>query len=171
MRRAARVTTVLALASAATVAALAADPNPESQSATIFGPTNLPLAQGAAALEEGRIEEGIRLTLEGLSIPTDPQNRAAGYSNLCAGYAALKKWDEALKHCNTALSIDPRNWRTFNNRAAVHAGRGDYDEAIRDLRVGLDISPHSRTLHESLRIIQQNKRLMAARSRSAIRAP
>jgi tetratricopeptide (TPR) repeat protein len=175
MRRVARATPVLALMAAAGAGAFAAEPpqppRPEPQSSTVFGPTNLLLAQGATALEEGRIEEGIQLTLEGLKSPTDPQNRAAGHSNLCAGYAALRQWDEAIKHCNTALEIDPYNWRTFNNRAGAHSGKGDYDAAIRDLRAGLELAPRSRTLHESLRIVQQNKRLVAARGRSAVRSP
>ena len=40
-----------------------------------------------------------------------------------------------------------------------------------DLRAGLEIAPNSRTLLESLRIAQQNKRLYGVRSRSAVRSP
>jgi len=142
-----------------------------TQSTTVLGPTNPQLAEGAAALVEGRTEDGIRLTLEGLKLPTDPRNKAAGYANLCAGYAMLRMWDEALQHCNTAIELDRNNWRSFNNRAAVHAGKGEYDLAVDDIRAGLDIAPDSRTLTESLRIIQQNKRLVGTRSRSSVRPP
>jgi tetratricopeptide (TPR) repeat protein len=83
----------------------------------------------------------------------------------------LKKWDEALEYCNTSLSMDRNNWRTFNNRAAVYVGKGEYEHAMADLRAGLEISPNSRTLLESLRIVQQNKRLYGVRSRSAVRSP
>jgi tetratricopeptide (TPR) repeat protein len=142
-----------------------------AQSATVMGPTNPQLSDGATALDSGRIEEGIRLTLEGLKIPTNPQDKAAGYANLCAGYAMLKQWDDALQHCNTSLSVDPRNWRAFNNRAAVYAGRGQYDLAMKDIRAGLDLAPKSSTLLESLRVVQQNKRLLNTRSRSSLRPP
>jgi tetratricopeptide (TPR) repeat protein len=146
--------------------AAAADP---TQSMTVLGPSNPDLASGATALQEGRIEEGIRLTLSGLKAPGDARDRAAGYANLCAGYALLKQWDEALKHCNAALALDQTNWRVFNNRAAVMVGKGEYDLAIVDLRSGLELAPNSHTLQESLRIVQQNKRLASIRSRSAIR--
>ncbi len=160
---------------AATVAVLAmsgiAHAAEPAQSATVMGPTNPQLSDGAMALESGRTEEGIRLTLDGLKIPTNPQDKAAGYANLCAGYAMLKQWDEALQHCNTSLVLDPRNWRTFNNRAAVYAGRGQYDLAMNDIRAGLDLAPKSSTLLESLRVVQHNKRLLSTRSRSSLRPP
>ncbi len=166
-----RVTLFTALFLAALVAndeAHAADP---AQSATTIGPSNPALADGASALEAGRIEDGIRLTLDGLKAPADSADKAAGYSNLCAGYAMLKQWDEALTHCNTALALNKGNWRTFNNRAAIYVEKGQYELALADLRAGLEISPNSRTLLESLRIVEQNKRLFGTRSRSSVRSP
>ena len=74
------------------------------------------------------------LTIEGLKFPAESRDKAAGYSNLCAGYAMLKQWDKALPHCNTALSIDQNNWRAFNNRAAIYVAKGQYDHAMADLR-------------------------------------
>ncbi len=142
-----------------------------TQSATVMGPSNAQLADGATALDQGRVEEGIRLTLAGLQFPTGRRDQAAGYSNLCAGYAMLQRWDEALQHCNTAIELDSNNWRSFNNRAAVFAGKGLYDKAVDDIRAGLRLAPDSRTLNESLRIIEENRRLLASRSRSSVRAP
>lgn len=161
------VATLAALLAAAGVA----HAEPPTHSSTVLGPSNPQLSEGASALDAGRIEEGIRLTLEGLQGPNVPQDKAAGYSNLCAGYALLKQWEEALKHCNTALALDDKNWRTFNNRAAIHSGRGQFDLAMRDVRAGLELAPNSRTLRETLRIIQENRRLLATRSRSSLRPP
>jgi tetratricopeptide (TPR) repeat protein len=141
----------------------------EAQSSTILGPGNPLLAEGAAKLEAGRVQEGIELTLAGLKAPNTFRDAAAGHSNVCAGYAMLKQWEEALRHCNTALGLDDSNWRTYNNRAAVFVGLGQYELAIADLRTGLEMAPKSRTLLESLRIAQQNKRLHDARTRTAVR--
>lgn len=171
MPRAAPITAVLAAAVAVSDVVLAVDPPPANQSATIVGPSNPQLADGATALDNGRVEEGIRLTIEGLKFPAEAHDKAAGYSNLCAGYAMLKQWDQALQHCNTSLTLDPYNWRTFNNRAAVYVGKGQYDHAMTDLRAGLEIAPTSRTLLESLRIVQENRRLAGVRSRSSVRSP
>ena len=169
MRRATLFIALLAAVSAVNGEVRATEPS--SQSATTIGPQNPALADGATALDAGRIEDGIRLTLDGLKLPTDAYDKAAGYSNLCAGYAMLKQWDEALPHCNTSLTLNKNNWRTFNNRAAIYVAKGQYELAIADLRAGLEIAPNSRTLLESLRIVQQNKRLYGTRSRSSVRSP
>ena len=165
-----RLARVAALIAAAFTANAAAGAEP-AQSATVMGPSNAQLADGATALEQGRVEDGIRLTLEGLQVPSGKQDQAAGYSNLCAGYAMLQKWDEALQHCNAAIELDSNNWRSFNNRAAVYAGKGQYDKAVDDIRAGLRLAPNSRTLNESLRIIEENRRLLASRSRTSVRPP
>ena len=70
--------------------------------------------------EAGRIEEGVRLTLEGLKGAATTQENAAGHSNACAGHVLLKQWAEALNQCNAALEIDTSNWRIYNNRAAIY---------------------------------------------------
>jgi tetratricopeptide (TPR) repeat protein len=133
----------------------AADP---AQSTTVIGPSNAQLAAGAEALENGRAAEGIRLTLEGLRGPNKPEDVAAAHSNLCAGYGMLKRWEDALRHCNTALELDRTNWRTFNNRAAVYTGKGLYDLALTDLQSALEIAPESRTLKRSLQVVEEHRR-------------
>ena len=129
MRRLALVFALFVAASAAGDA-LATEQSSQSQSMTIVGPSNPALSDGATALQEGRVEEGIRLTLDGLKRPTDVHDLAAGHSNLCAGYALLQRWDEALQECNASLALDKTNWRAFNNRAAALVGKGKYDLAL-----------------------------------------
>jgi len=162
MRPAVAASSLVAVAVVAGGAARAAE---SAQNATILGPLNTLLAEGAAALEAGRFEEGIRLTLEGLQTPSSVRDRAAGHANLCAGYAALKRWDEALDHCNRSIVLDRGNWRAFNNRAAVYVGKGRYDEALADVRTGLELAPQSRTLKESLNVVQQHIRVVRERGR------
>jgi tetratricopeptide (TPR) repeat protein len=163
------LTHLFVLAAAICVAAGAARAVEPSQTATVLGTLNESLADGAAALDSGRIADGIRLTLEGLKLPAEPHDKAAGYSNLCAGYAILKLWDEALQHCNASLAIEKTNWRAFNNRAAVYSGKGEYQLALADLRAGLELAPKSRTLLESLRIVQENKRAIRMHGRGSMR--
>jgi tetratricopeptide (TPR) repeat protein len=139
-----------------------------AQSATVIGPTNPLLAAGTDALEMGRYEEGIRLTLAGLEQPASRQDIAAGHSNICAGYAALKRWEEALGHCNKALELDRSNWRTFNNRAAVFVGLKQYDLAMTDVNAGLELAPQSGTLQKSREVVIQHRN---AASRERWRKP
>src|SRR5262245_49107945 len=128
-----------------------------AQSVTVLGAPNQRLAEGSVALEMGRFEEGIRLSLAGLKISNTRRDEAAGHSNVCAGYAALKRWQEALPHCNRSLELDRENWRAFNNRAAVYVGLKLYDFALTDVNAGLELAPGSRILHKSLVIVKEHR--------------
>lgn len=128
-----------------------------AQSITVLGAPNQRLAEGSVALEMGRYEDGIRLSLAGLKVSNTRRDEAAGHSNVCAGYAALKRWHEALPHCNRSLELDRENWRAFNNRAAVYVGLKLYDFAMNDVNAGLEISPKSRILHKSLEVVKEHR--------------
>lgn len=134
----------------------AADELQPGQSATVLGLVNPLLSQGSLALERGHFEEGVRLTLAGLEQPASLSDKAAGHSNVCAGYAALKRWGEALEHCNRALELDHNNWRTYNNRAAVFVGLKKYDLAMTDVNAGLNIAPNSSTLLKCREVVIQH---------------
>jgi tetratricopeptide (TPR) repeat protein len=140
----------------------------DAQSATIIGPLNPLLTEGSEALQMGRYEEGVQLSLAGLKQPNSPHDEAAAHSNICAGYAALKRWDEALEHCNRALELDNANWRTYNNRAAVFVGMKKFDLAMTDVNTGLGLAPDSETLLKSKEVVIQHR---AAATRERWRKP
>ena len=143
---------------------------PEGMSGTVLGGEDSTLADGAIALEQGRIQEGIRLTEIGLKTNADPVKAAVGESNLCGGYALLRDWVHALPHCNAAIELDPHNWQSFNNRAAVHSGLGQYDLALADLHTGLGLAPGASLLHQSLAVVEHNQKVLTRRERSFLRS-
>jgi tetratricopeptide (TPR) repeat protein len=143
---------------------------PEGMSGVVIGGETSTLADGALALEQGRVQEGIRLTEEGLKVNADPVKAAVGESNLCGGYALLRDWVHALPHCNVAIGLDPRNWQSFNNRAAVHSGLGQYDLALADLHTGLTLAPGANLLHQSLAVVEHNQRVLSRRERTFLRS-
>jgi len=151
MRFAAAVLIALAGASARG----AALPDAKPGSATVIAGENSLLADGASALREGRASDGIRLTLAGLKLAGSTRDTAAAHSNLCAGYVLLHQYDEALAQCDLSISLDPHNWRPYNNRAAAYAACGRYDEALADVMAGLKIAPGSPVLLLSLKIIRE----------------
>jgi tetratricopeptide (TPR) repeat protein len=167
MRSAAVVLTICAAVWGSCPAAFADD---IGQSRTVIGGGNPLLADGASALEQGRVDDGIRLTLEGLTQPNTMQDTAAGHANICAGYAILKRWDEALTHCNKSIDLDSGNWRAFNNRSAIFVAKGLYDQAIADVLTGLKIAPQSSTLKKSLQVAYEHKRAKRDRSKGATSA-
>jgi tetratricopeptide (TPR) repeat protein len=113
---------------------------------TVVGPANADLADGAAALRAGDVEEGVRLTERGLARAADRRDRVAGYSNLCAGLAMLERLEQALQACNQALLLDERHWRSYSNRALVYLKQERYPEAERDISSVEALSPNAHTL-------------------------
>jgi tetratricopeptide (TPR) repeat protein len=138
------------------------------QSVTVLGAPNQQLASGSAALEAGRYQDGIRLSLAGLEDVASTRDQAAGHANVCAGYAALKRWTDALPHCNRSLDLDRGNWRAFNNRAAVYVGLGMLDLALTDVNAGLALAPGSSILRKSLEVVKEHR---AAEKRDRRRRP
>jgi tetratricopeptide (TPR) repeat protein len=128
-----------------------------AQSNTVIGAPNQLISDGARAMEAGRFEEGMRLTLAGLELPAPPADAAAAHSNLCAAYVHFKRYDEALTHCNDALQLDTTNWRTYNNRAAVFVGMKKFDLAMTDVNTGLAIAPNSATLLKSREVVSEHQ--------------
>jgi tetratricopeptide (TPR) repeat protein len=165
----ARLSALFLIAAMGTHIPVSVEAQDSASSATVIvGDANALLADGAAALQAGRVEEGVRLTLEGLKGAVTAQDNAAGHSNACAGYVLLKQWPEALVQCNAALALDTSNWRTYNNRAAIYIQQGLYDLGMQDLRAGLALAPEAATLHESLRILERNKRISGRRTRRTV---
>jgi len=137
-------TGVITIALLASTAGLAG----EGVSTTVIG-QNEALAAGSRALQLGSYEEGVRLTQRGLASETRRMNRARGFSNLCAGYAGTREYENALDACREALAINDRNWRTYNNLALVLTGLDRAHEARRALGRAFELRPDSPTLQQT----------------------
>jgi tetratricopeptide (TPR) repeat protein len=147
-RPAALAALAMALVGVLQTAAAADSPN-----ATVVGTEPL-LSDGARALQFREYEQGVRLTLEGLKLSVSRRERAAGLNNLCAGYAGLQRYDEALAACNEALTLNIARWRVFNNRALALLGKKQVAAARRDVEAGLAINPDSRSLKKVLKLVE-----------------
>jgi tetratricopeptide (TPR) repeat protein len=161
-------TLMAALVSCVAAPTLAAEPPAASSSTTVIGGNEL-LQEGAAALREGDYERGIELTQLGLKRPNADHDVAAALSNLCAGFVGLRQYEQALKHCDDSLAINDTNWRTWNNRAAAHLGKGMYDAALQDVESGLERAPESNTLKKTRAIVLARQRAREQLQRDALR--
>ena len=107
-----------------------------------------------ARLQFRDFEQGVRLTLEGLKLSVSRRERAAGLNNLCAGYAGLQRYDEALSACDEALTLNIARWRVYNNRALALLGKNQVAAARRDVEAGLAINPDSQSLQKVLKLVE-----------------
>src|SRR5215510_14063458 len=122
------VTVLLIVVTMSGAACLAAEDPLSPSSNTVIGPNPM-LSDGASALMSGDYERGIQLTQLGLSSAVTKEDRAAAYANLCAGFAALKKYERALENCDQSVAIFDGNWRAWQNRAAANLGLGRVEES------------------------------------------
>lgn len=118
----------------------------QDEAKTVIGPRNLPLADGADALLAGDGEEGVRLTLRGLTMAQGSRERKLAHSNLCAGYVMIDKPRTALQHCNWVLDQYPDHWRTYNNRALAYLRLDRFEESEADIARGQALRPQSNKL-------------------------
>ncbi|MDH3589478.1 MAG: tetratricopeptide repeat protein [Gammaproteobacteria bacterium] len=135
---------------------IASEARPEDDviSKTVLG-LHPDLAKGTQAMQTGDFEEGIRLILRGLKYAGSARDRAAAYSNLCAGYARTGHFDTAIEYCSQSLELRPDNWRAYHNRTYALLSQGRIEEAIHDARTGLEIAPDASLLHQILGIAER----------------
>jgi tetratricopeptide (TPR) repeat protein len=144
------------------------EPPPANSSTTVIGGNEL-LQAGADEMRSGNYQRGVELTQEGLKRPNAQYDVAAALSNLCAGFVGLRQYDVAIKHCDESLAINDGNWRTWNNRAAAHMGKGMYDAALKDVEAGLERAPESNTLKKTRTIVMERQRAREQLQRDALR--
>src|SRR5512145_1687311 len=149
---------------AAVLPSIACAETPAASSNTVIGP-NVMLADGAEALMRGEWQRGVQLTQMGLSFAVSQQDRASALANLCAGFAALKKYQRALEYCDQSIALSADNWRTWQNRAAANLGLGKIEESLRDVQRGLQINPDSDSLQKTLAIARDHEKLQQERMR------
>lgn len=114
---------------------------------TVIGPTRSFLSIGADALVAGRYEEGVRLTLRGLqNARISARARAAGLTNLCAGYAALNESNQAIEYCTQSIALNEDDWRAWGNRSFAYWLKGEYGLAGADLERATSLNENARSL-------------------------
>ncbi len=112
------------------------------------------LAAGAEALQRGKFEQGIVLTQSGLQQFITSEDRAAGLSNLCAGFIGLEKYDVAVVHCSASLELRAR-WQAHSNRALAYLRKGLIRLARRDCQEGLVLNPDAAELRRVNALVEE----------------
>jgi tetratricopeptide (TPR) repeat protein len=128
------------------VAGASDEPEVPASATSTIGPRNPPLYEGARAFNAGDNENGIRLTLEGLSLALGRREEEAALSNLCTGYLRLRQFDNALTYCDRLLNLNDKAWRAYNSRAMIYLELEDYEKADQDLKRAEAINPSARTV-------------------------
>ena len=111
-----------------------------------IGSSNADLYEGARALQAGRHEEGIALTLKGLESANSRKEEEVALSNLCAGYTNMGDYDSAIRYCNIVLQRNDQLWRPYNSLALIYIRTEQYDKAEAALARGEALNPGAQSL-------------------------
>jgi tetratricopeptide (TPR) repeat protein len=78
--------------------------------------------------------------------------RISCMGNLASCYLQLRKWDDCIQQCNNVLGFDASNRKALYRRGQALTAVGRADEAVRDLKKALELSPESEkpTIKEKL---------------------
>lgn len=117
-----------------------------AEPAFVIGSSNPDLYEGARALQSGRNEQGIRLTLAGLEAANGKKEEEVALSNLCAGYTNLGDYQTALKFCDIILQRNDKLWRVYNSRALIFIFTKQYEKAEQALIKGEALNPGAHSL-------------------------
>ncbi|XP_054156109.1 dnaJ homolog subfamily C member 7-like [Oppia nitens] len=88
---------------------------------------------GNDALKDNKVEDAVRIYTEALT--TDPLNtltNAKIYFNRSIAYAKLKKLNEAIDDCSSALKLDENYFKAYLRRGKLYIDNEQYEEAVRD---------------------------------------
>ena len=56
-------------------------------------------------------------------------------------YQMREEYDKAIEHYNTAIEVNPRYVKAYNNRAISYLRKGDFDTAIQDCSIAIEVNP------------------------------
>jgi|GEM_PF-1273982 len=84
--------------------------------------------------------------------PRDPEELGNACVLKAQGFAAAKRWAEALSLYDMAVSLDPENYAAWEGKAAVLQNLGRLEEAMVCVQKALDLwpSPVAEALRDSL---------------------
>ncbi|KPM07359.1 FK506-binding protein-like protein 1 [Sarcoptes scabiei] len=83
------------------------------------------------------------------------EKRAQTYNNLAAAQMKLNAIDSALRSINDSLLLRPNNTKALFRHSKLLSEKGEYEEAIKELRKALKIDPKSEAIASELNRLNQ----------------
>ncbi|XP_073391108.1 uncharacterized protein [Physcomitrium patens] len=84
-------------------------------------------------------------------------NSALAHGNRAATNIKLKRWEDAIKDCDTAINIDGNYMKGYMRRGLANLEMDNAEESVRDLQKALEMDPNN---HEIQTLIQRAKNLL-----------
>ncbi|BFZ01434.1 hypothetical protein BsWGS_04473 [Bradybaena similaris] len=80
---------------------------------------------------------------------------AASYNNRALAYLKLKKWDKAIRDCNSVLNIEVDNIKALMRRGTAYKSKHDFKKACKDLERVLNLEPNNKKAEDLLKEVNK----------------
>jgi len=119
--------------------------------------------EGNEAFKAGKLQEAHKLYSEALEI--DPLNKSTNaklYFNRATVVAKLKRLEDSIKDCSSALDLDPKYLKALLRRAKSHLDLEQFEEAVHDYEAAHRMDRSNcqvrQNLHQAKVRLKQSKR-------------
>uniref|UniRef100_A0A0B7B9I2 Sperm-associated antigen 1 n=1 Tax=Arion vulgaris TaxID=1028688 RepID=A0A0B7B9I2_9EUPU len=79
---------------------------------------------------------------------------AASYNNRALAYLKLKKWDKAIRDCNSVLNIEVDNIKALMRRGTAYKSKKDFKKACADLDKVLELESNNKKAEDLLKEVR-----------------
>ena len=110
---------------------------------------------GAREIEAGEYAKGVEHLLTRLGEKLQAHSiRTPIIIDLCAGYTMLEDFEAATRYCDAAVASGWSTGLALNNRGALYAAQGDYENATRDFQAAIELRGADRIARRNLNRIE-----------------
>lgn len=119
-----------------------------------------PRVEALRALEAGDVERALdisaRVLREARRLPAgreSAQRAYIGHSIACVCHRLERDFENAVEHCDAAVTLEPGDWRGFTNRGALHFDAGNLAAARADFEAAAKLAPKEPAVIANLRLV------------------
>ncbi|CAG5119653.1 unnamed protein product, partial [Candidula unifasciata] len=107
--------------------------------------------KGNEAFKSQDFEEAVTYYTRSISLMPS----AASYNNRALAYLKLKKWDKAIRDCNSVLNTEVDNIKALMRRGTAYKSKHDFKKACKDLEKVLKLEPNNKKAEDLLKEVNK----------------
>ena len=119
-------------------------------------------------LDEGRTNEALKAAeayleeVERVALRHETKRKYYAWNAYCTILTSMKRFDDAIAACTTAMAFEPGKWSAVNNRGTAKFVAGRLDEALTDYELALSLisetnEPVRNTIEHNISLLETRR--------------
>lgn len=119
-------------------------------------------------LDEGRTSEALKAAedyideVDRVALKHETERKYYAWNAYCTVLTSLKRLDDAINACTTAMEFEPGKWSAVNNRGTAKLVAGRLDEALQDYEKALSLisetnEPVRNTIQHNISLLETQR--------------